>query len=32
MDDSDDDTLSTLSEEELRDPRLLIVSNILFSD
>ena len=30
MDDSDDDTLSTLSEEELRDPRLLIVSNILF--
>lgn len=30
MDESDDDTLSTLSEEELRDPRLLIVSNILF--
>jgi hypothetical protein len=30
MDDSDDDTLSTLSEDELRDPKLLIVSNILF--
>lgn len=30
MDDSDDETLSTLSEEELRDPKLLIVSNILF--
>jgi hypothetical protein len=30
MDDSEDDTLSTLSEEELRDPKLLIVSNVLF--
>jgi hypothetical protein len=30
MDVSDDDTLSTLSDEELRDPKLLIVSNILF--